>query len=96
MLHLIFQSPLQTATLQRIGKGDAVLFLENALFYLLKNAALNADLQTLSGRTQLFVLDSDLETRGIAAEELSSGINVINYAGWVSLTTEHKTIQSWF
>ena len=96
MLHLIFQSPLQTATLQRIGNGDAVLFLENALFYLLQNTTLNADLQTLSGRTQLCVLDSDLETRGIAAEELSTGINVINYAGWVSLTTEHKTIQSWF
>ncbi len=96
MLHLVFQSPLQTATLQRIGDGDAVLFLESAVLCLLKNSIYNSQLSKLLTTSRLFVLISDIETRGIAAAELVEGIEVIDYSGWVTLTTQHKPVQSWF
>lgn len=96
MLHLVFQSPLQAATLQRIGSGDAVLFLENALFCLLKNSVASSQLTGMLATRQLFVLISDIETRGITAAELISGIKVIDYADWVVLTTQHQPVQSWF
>lgn len=96
MLHLIFQSPLQTATLQRIGKDDAMLFLENAVLGLLENGMRSSDLTNMLATHRLFVLQADIETRGISAEELLKGISVIDYAGWVILTTEYQGMQSWF
>ena len=96
MLHLIYQSPLQAATLQRIAQNDAALFLENTTLHLLKNSTQSLEIKTLSLSAQLFVLMSDIETRGIHSAELIDGVNIIDYAGWVSLTTEHQTIQSWF
>jgi tRNA 2-thiouridine synthesizing protein B len=96
MLHLIFQSPLQTATLQRVGNGDALLFLENAVTYLLKNAEKSSALSNRLATNRLFVLISDIETRGINVEELVPGIAVLDYAGWVTLTTEYQRTQSWF
>lgn len=96
MLHLIFQSPLETATLQRIGNGNAVLFLENAVFCLLQNAVYSSQLTQMLATNRLFVLISDIETRGIAAAELTKGIEAIDYSQWVTLTTQHDSIQSWF
>lgn len=96
MLHLIFQAPLQTATLQRIGDADAVLFLENAVTQLLKNGQNNAVLSTMLATNRWFVLISDIETRGIRVEELIAGITVIDYADWVNLTLEYQGVQSWF
>lgn len=96
MLHLVFQSPLQDATLQRIGENNAVLFLENAVLCLLKNGVYHAQLTQLSAINCLFVLISDVETRGIIAEELIEGITVIDYSQWVVLTTQHQLVQSWF
>lgn len=96
MLHLIFQSPLETATLQRIGTGDTLLFLENAVTWLLKNSENSFDLSNLLATNGLFVLRNDIETRGIGIEELVSGIAVIDYSEWVTLTMQHQQIQSWF
>lgn len=95
MLHLIFQSPLQTATLRRIGKDDAVLFLENTVTCLLKNGKHSLELSHLLTGQRLFVLLADIETRGISVAELLDGITVIDYADWVNLTTEYQHIQSW-
>lgn len=96
MLHLVFQSPLQNATLQRIGHEDAVLFLENAVLCLLKNGAFQLQLLEMLKNKQLFVLLADIETRGILPDELIAGIQVIDYAQWVDLTTRQQPVQSWF
>lgn len=96
MLHLVFQSPLETATLERIGNDDAVLFLENAALCLLKNSVYSSQLTKLLTTSRLFALISDMETRGIAVAELVEGIEVIDYSGWVALTTQHQPVQSWF
>ena len=96
MLHLIFTAPLQTATLQRIGADDSVLFLENAVLHLLKNSVKSAELTHLVAKNRLFVLLSDIESYGISVEELVQGIEVIDYSQWVSLTCQHHLIQSWY
>ena len=96
MLHLVFQSPLQAAVLERIGSGDAVLFLENAVLCLLKNGRCHSQLTQMLTSNSLFVLISDIETRGMTVEELVEGIGVIDYSQWVVLTTQYQPVQSWF
>ncbi len=96
MLHLIFSAPLETAILQRIGKNDAILFLENAVLCLLKNSKYQTVISELLADCRVFVLKQDIETRGIHPDELMPNLTVIEYADWVDLTVQHPKVQSWF
>ena len=95
MLHLIFQSPIDAAILERIAAGDDVVFLENSLLRLLRHGNLNNALAQLLKDSRLYVLADELEARGIAVDELVNGIAVIDYAQLVGLTVNNTLIQTW-
>lgn len=95
MLHLVFQSPIEAAVLERIEAGDAVVFLENAVFRVLRNGVLQGTLTQLLGTNRLCVLSQDTAVRGIAADELVEGIEIIDYADLVELTVNNRVVQSW-
>ncbi len=96
MLHLIFQSSFDSALLQRIEAGDDVIFLENAIFRVVKQGFLATKLQALlKNRVYLHVLHVELETRGVTAEELVSGIKIIDYPDLVKLTEKNRVIKTW-
>ena len=95
MLHLIYQSPLKVATLQRIGANDSVLFLENSLFQLLKKGAFESLLTENLRAQSLFVLKDEIQLRGIMEHELIDTVQVIPYEGFVNLTLENALIQTW-
>jgi tRNA 2-thiouridine synthesizing protein B len=95
MLHLIFQSPIEMAVLERIDSGDDVVFLENAVLRILKKGSLCAILTQLLTQNRLYVLVDDIEVRGIVVAELVNGIEVIDYSGMVDLTVKNPVIQSW-
>ncbi len=96
MLHLIFQSVLEHAVIQRIGRGDDVVFMENAVFRVYKYNILSAELQKmLNNNINLYVLSEEIETRGINVSELILGVKVIDYLGLVQLTEDNKVIMTW-
>lgn len=95
MLHLIFQSPVDLAILERIDSGDDVVFLESAVLRILQNGNLSETLMHLLTQNRLCVLVEDIEVRGIAANELVNGIDVIDYSELVKLTIKNPVIQSW-
>jgi len=95
MLHLIFQSPIEIAILDRIDSGDDVVFLENSVLRILQKGSLNDSLIQLLKQSRLYVLVDDIEIRGIEADELVNGIEVIDYPELVSLTVKNPLIQSW-
>ncbi|MFA5018197.1 MULTISPECIES: sulfurtransferase complex subunit TusB [Methylobacter] len=95
MLHLIFQSPIETALLERIDSGDVVVFLENAALRVLQNSSISDTLTRQLGSNRLCVLSDDIAIRGIASDELVKGIEVIDYAGLVELTVNNPVIQTW-
>lgn len=95
MLHLISQSPIESAVLARFCAGDDVVFLDSTVLRLLQTGNLNNTLVELLKTQQLYVLADDLAVRGIAAAELVQGISVIDYAQLVALTVKNPVIQSW-
>ena len=95
MLHLIFQSPIELAILERIDPGDDVVFLENSVLRILKKGSLCDTLMQLLKSNRLCVLNDDIEVRGIVGEELVNGIEVIDYPELVRLTVKNPVIQSW-
>lgn len=95
MLHLIFQSPIENAVLQRIDSGDVIVFMENAVLRILQNGVMETALASLLSSNRLCVLSEDIIVRGIAVDELIKGIDVIDYAELVELTVHNSVIQSW-
>jgi tRNA 2-thiouridine synthesizing protein B len=95
MLHFIFQSPIETATIERMDSGDVAVFFENSLFQLCGTGPL-AELLTNKLKNQRFcVLSDDLAVRGITKNELVAGLEIIDYADLVSLTVDNPLIQTW-
>jgi sulfur relay protein TusB/DsrH len=95
VLHLISQSLSDPSVLQRIAPDDAVLFMRNAVFGLLRHGRWAEQLQCLQRQCRLYVLQPDLEVRGIAVETLVAGIEPVDYNGFVALTVAHPAICSW-
>jgi tRNA 2-thiouridine synthesizing protein B len=95
VLHLIFQSPIEIAILERIDLGDDVVFLENSVLRILQNGLLRDTLTQLLSKNRLYVLSEDIEIRGIVTDELVEGIEAIDYAGLVALIVKNPVIQSW-
>ncbi|MDP1665434.1 MAG: sulfurtransferase complex subunit TusB [Methylobacter sp.] len=95
MLHLIFQSPIETAILERIDSGDVVVFLENAVLRVLQNSSISDTLTHQLSNNRLCVLSDDIAIRGITLDELINGLEVIDYAELVELTVNNPVIQSW-
>ena len=42
-----------------------------------------------------YVLGPDLKARGLSESNVVDGIKVIDYSGFVDLTVDHDTVQSW-
>lgn len=95
VLHLVFQSPIELAILERIDSGDIVVFLENAVLRILQNSAISNTLEQQLACNRLCVLSDDIAVRGIVPAQLVKGIEVIDYAGLVELTVNNPVIQSW-
>ncbi|MEQ1621593.1 MAG: DsrH/TusB family sulfur metabolism protein [Methylococcales bacterium] len=95
MLHLVFQSPIELAILQRVKPDDVVVFLENSVLRILKQGALQPVLLPLIQTNRLCVMSDDIVVRGISVDELVLGIDVIDFDELVALTIQNAVIQSW-
>lgn len=95
MLHLIFQSPVELAILDRMATGDAAVFLENAVLSILQKGQLADVISQKLNSNRLYVLSEDMAVRGIDITELVLGLEVIDYPGLVNLSVENRLIQSW-
>lgn len=90
MLHLVFE--LSMPTLARLQNQVAVIFLNNAVFGLVKNSMWQNELTNI---TSCYVLTEDLALRGIEMDSLIKGVVPIDYAQFVQLTVENTPIQTW-
>jgi tRNA 2-thiouridine synthesizing protein B len=43
----------------------------------------------------VYVLGGDLAARGLSEDRMIDGIKTVDYAGFVDLTVENETTQSW-
>ena len=72
-----------------------LLFLENSVLGLLQKGVLAEPLTGKLALLRLCVLADDLAARGISADALVKGIEVIDYDEFVALTVKHGVVQSW-
>lgn len=97
MLHIINKSPFSDSTLDsclNTATGGDVLLIEDAVYAATAGNAAADKLRAAMGRFRIHVLMPDLEARGMAGN-LIEGVSAVDYGGFVELTANNKTCQSW-
>ena len=98
-LHTVNKSPFERNTLEsclRLAKkGSSVLLFEDGVIGAMENTKYSDAVSKAMDDFSFYVLGPDIKARGLNDTNLIDGINVIDYDGFVDLTTEHETVQSW-
>jgi tRNA 2-thiouridine synthesizing protein B len=97
MLNIINKSPLSSVTLDtclNTATGGDILLIEDAVYAATKGNAAEAKLKAAMGKFKIYVLMPDLEARGLG-DRLIEGVSPVDYGGFVDLTSNNKTCQSW-
>ena len=101
-LHTVNKSPFTSQTLlsslRHIKEGDAVLMIEDAIYGATAGTRLNETIKGFgegAAGVKLYVLEADLQARGIDPSRLMKNVSPVDYAGFVNLVAEHDTVQSW-
>jgi tRNA 2-thiouridine synthesizing protein B len=99
MLHTVNKSPFEKNSLQsclRLSKaGSSILMLEDGVYGALQGTELeDSVIESINDRS-LYVLGPDLKARGIDQSKLISGIEIVDYDGFVKLAAESTKVQSW-
>ncbi len=97
VLHIINKSPYDRSSLQtclRLAKkGSGILLIEDGVYAAINGGACKDEVVAASKEHSLYVLQADLDARGI--KNVIDGISAVDYDGFVKLSTEHDKVQSW-
>jgi tRNA 2-thiouridine synthesizing protein B len=97
MLHIINKSPLTNSALEsclRVAQSGDILLIEDAVYGATTGNAFEARLREAMGRFRIYVLQPDLEARGLA-DRIIEGVSPVDYGGFVDLTSTNTSCQSW-
>ncbi len=98
-LHTVNKSPFERNTLEsclRLAKkGSAVLLFEDGVIGAMQNTKYSDTVAQAMKNFSFYVLGPDVKARGLSDSKVIDGIKIIDYDGFVDLTTEHQTVQSW-
>lgn len=99
LLHTVNKSPFERnalATCLRLAKdGSGVLLLEDGVYGAMQGTAAESMIQEALKTKKVYALLPDLQARGMAEEKVISGINLVDYSGFVDLVTEYRATQAW-
>ena len=99
MLHIVNKSPFEkiafSSCLKHAKAGDSILMIEDAAVGAIKNSSFSDELSSALTDKKVYVLGGDLAARGLDQNRMIDGIEVVDYAGFVDLTVNNETTQSW-
>tara|TARA_Y100000817_G_C16759902_1_gene501148 strand:- start:266 stop:568 length:303 start_codon:yes stop_codon:yes gene_type:complete len=99
MLHTLNKSPFEKNSLETclrlIDKGSSILFIEDGVYSAIKNTKYEQKIIKSLENIKMYVLEPDIQARGLDKSSLITNIEVIDYRGFVKLTVENEKIQNW-
>lgn len=99
MLHTVNKSPFEKDSLKtclRLAvQGSDILLIEDAVYGALAGTRIEPSIVNALSRHGVFVLEADIQARGIERESLIPGVGAVDYGGFVDLAAGHDKVQSW-
>ncbi len=97
LLHIVNKSPFDRDSLKLAidfaQDGASILMIEDGVYGAMQNTTASSMVAGCSA--PVYVLGNDLKARGITEDKVLDGVTVIDYAGFVKLTTELDQTQAW-
>ena len=98
LLHTVNKSPFLHKALDsclRTAKdGSAVLLIEDGVYGALKGTEYSSVVEAAMKSKKFYALEEDLKARGVH-DSVLNGIQLVDYKGFVELTTQHSAVQAW-
>ena len=98
ILHIVNKSPYERnsfdSCLRLARKGSAVLLIEDGVYAAQSSGDVASRLNTALADFDIYALQPDVVARGIN-EKINNAVTLIDYDGFVNLTTEYDKVQSW-
>jgi len=99
-LHTVNKSPFEHRTLASCARvclaGDGLLLIEDGVYGALATAPTSGQFKALRDKgVKLLALSEDVRARGLEGR-LTDSVELTDYAGFVRLSCEHHSIQSWY
>ena len=96
-LHVVNKSPFDRDSLElaiAYAQNDsAILMTEDGVYGAMQNTS--ASDMVANSNAAVYVLGPDLKARGISEDKVIDGVKVVDYSGFVQLSTEYDQVQSW-
>ena len=97
-LHTVNKSPFEKnsfdSCLGHVLEGSAVLLYEDGVYAALKGTAAEGKVKSAQG-VKFYALGPDLKARGLSEDRVTDGVEIVDYAGFVDLATEHAKVVAW-
>ena len=98
MLHIVNKSHTDRGALAsclRLAQdGSTVLLIEDGIYAATTGAAQASGIAAATGRFKVYVLQPDLDARGMG-DKLIAGVSAVDYGGFVDLAVTNNSCQSW-
>ena len=99
VLHIVNKSPYDRNSLDtclRLAQpGSAILLIEDGIYAVQENSSAASRVQQALEKHPVYALQPDLQARGVTEKGMLDGIQLVDYDGFVKLTTEYDKLQSW-
>ena len=99
MLHIVNKSPFERVAFETClglaSAGDSIIMIEDAAVGAIDGSSFSDKLKAAMADKSVYVLAGDLAARGISEDRMIDGIKTVDYAGFVDLTADNETTQSW-
>ncbi|MEJ2692996.1 MAG: sulfurtransferase complex subunit TusB [Candidatus Thiodiazotropha sp.] len=97
-LHTVNKSPFEKSSMDSCltyaKDGSSVLLYEDGIYGAIKGTATAEKIAANNG-VAFYVLGPDLKARGVAEEKVADGIEIVDYAKFVSLAAENDKVMAW-
>jgi tRNA 2-thiouridine synthesizing protein B len=97
-LHTVNKSPFEKSSMDSClayaKEGSSVLMYEDGIYGAIKGTAV-AEKITAQNGVKFYVLGPDLKARGVAEDKVTDGIEIVDYAKFVSLAAENDKVLAW-
>jgi tRNA 2-thiouridine synthesizing protein B len=99
MLHTVNKSPFDRNSLESClrvaNQNDAILLFEDGIYGALAGTRFESTMTEALKKYKIYVLMPDVEARGMRVDKVITGIQPVDYRGFVDLAVENYPVQAW-
>jgi tRNA 2-thiouridine synthesizing protein B len=99
MLHTVNKSPTEKSSLlsclRLAQSGGDILLIEDGVYAAMSGTDSELVIRNALDKHRIYVLEPDLQCRGLQKSRLIPGIQTVDYVGFVQLAADNDAVHSW-